>query len=216
MASWLYAEARGLVKQNVARIARPLSPERSAQTNAVDLPRRSSVGRMIIVPAAGPVSENWAERSGGRSLNSRITASRHSAPDSPPKSVRPCSQSSLTATVQASPSRRVLSISSENLVMVPHSCFGGLARLGRATRPLRAGHLNPSVQVAGSLHADRADREVRVGSISEVGQRKRHVRFPPVSDKTADIAGGPFRANTGSRGPIQSPYRREAESPREW
>jgi hypothetical protein len=37
--------------------------------------------------------------------------------------------------------------------------------------------------------------DARFGSISEVGQRKRHVRFPPVSDKTADIAGGPFRAN---------------------
>ena len=33
--------------------------------------------------------------------------------------------------------------------------------------------------------------------ISEVGPRKRHVRFPPVSDQTADIAGGPFRANNG-------------------
>src|SRR5712675_2239703 len=31
--------------------------------------------------------------------------------------------------------------------------------------------------------------------ISEVGPRKRHVRFPPVSEQTADIAGGPFRAN---------------------
>jgi len=28
--------------------------------------------------------------------------------------------------------------------------------------------------------------------------RNRHVRFPPDSDKTADIAGGPFRANSGS------------------
>ncbi len=27
--------------------------------------------------------------------------------------------------------------------------------------------------------------------------RPRHVRFPPVSDRTADIAGGPFRANSG-------------------
>src|ERR1700692_4530234 len=33
------------------------------------------------------------------------------------------------------------------------------------------------------------------GSNSEVGARNRHVRFPPDSDQTADIAGGPFRAN---------------------
>jgi hypothetical protein len=32
------------------------------------------------------------------------------------------------------------------------------------------------------------------GSNSEVGARNRHVRFPPDSDQTADIAGGPFRA----------------------
>jgi hypothetical protein len=37
------------------------------------------------------------------------------------------------------------------------------------------------------------------GSKSEVGARNRNVRFPPDSDQTADIAGGPFRANTGSR-----------------
>jgi hypothetical protein len=37
---------------------------------------------------------------------------------------------------------------------------------------------------------------VRVGSISEVGPRKRHVRFRPVSDQTADIAGGSVRAIT--------------------
>ena len=35
------------------------------------------------------------------------------------------------------------------------------------------------------------------GSTSEVGARDRHVRFPPDSDKTADIAGGPFRAKLG-------------------
>jgi hypothetical protein len=34
-----------------------------------------------------------------------------------------------------------------------------------------------------------------LGSNSEVGARNRHVRFPPDSDQTADIAGGPFRAN---------------------
>src|SRR6266481_476524 len=34
------------------------------------------------------------------------------------------------------------------------------------------------------------------GSNSEVGARNRHVRFPPVSDRTADIAGGPFRARS--------------------
>src|SRR5258705_10255401 len=33
------------------------------------------------------------------------------------------------------------------------------------------------------------------GSNSEVGLHNRHVRFPPVCDQTADIAGGPFRAN---------------------
>jgi hypothetical protein len=32
------------------------------------------------------------------------------------------------------------------------------------------------------------------GSNSEVGARNRLVRFPPDSDQTADIAGGPFRA----------------------
>jgi hypothetical protein len=32
---------------------------------------------------------------------------------------------------------------------------------------------------------------------SEVGARNRHVRFPPDSDQTADIAGGPFRATSG-------------------
>src|SRR5258707_15899042 len=37
------------------------------------------------------------------------------------------------------------------------------------------------------------------GPNSEVGARNRLVRFPPVSDRTADIAGGPFRANNGSR-----------------
>jgi hypothetical protein len=55
---------------------------------------------------------------------------------------------------------------------------------------------------------------VSVGSISEVGPRKRHVRFPPVSDQTADIAGGPFRANSlnsahihGTRVPVEEPSR---------
>ena len=43
------------------------------------------------------------------------------------------------------------------------------------------------------LHNDRS------GSNSEVGARNRHVRFPPDSDQTADIAGGPVRAKTGSR-----------------
>jgi hypothetical protein len=36
--------------------------------------------------------------------------------------------------------------------------------------------------------------EVRCGSNSEIGARNRHIRFPPDSDQTADIAGGPFRA----------------------
>jgi hypothetical protein len=34
----------------------------------------------------------------------------------------------------------------------------------------------------------------QLGSNSEVGARNCHVRFPPVSDRTADIAGGPVRA----------------------
>jgi hypothetical protein len=42
--------------------------------------------------------------------------------------------------------------------------------------------------------AFRKRAKVRFGSISEVGPRKRHVRFPPASDQTADIAVGPFRA----------------------
>jgi hypothetical protein len=33
------------------------------------------------------------------------------------------------------------------------------------------------------------------GSNSEVGARNRHVRYPPDSDRTADIAGGPVRAD---------------------
>jgi hypothetical protein len=39
----------------------------------------------------------------------------------------------------------------------------------------------------------------QMGSNSEVGARNRHVRFPPDSDHTADIAGGPFRATSGSQ-----------------
>jgi hypothetical protein len=38
-----------------------------------------------------------------------------------------------------------------------------------------------------------------LGPNSEVGARNRHVRSPPDSDQTADIAGGPFRANSRSR-----------------
>ncbi len=34
-----------------------------------------------------------------------------------------------------------------------------------------------------------------LGPISEVGARNRHVRFPPDSDRTADMADGPVRAN---------------------
>jgi hypothetical protein len=33
------------------------------------------------------------------------------------------------------------------------------------------------------------------GSISEVGQGKRYVCFPPDSDRTAEITGGPVRAD---------------------
>jgi hypothetical protein len=51
-----------------------------------------------------------------------------------------------------------------------------------------------------------APRNVRVGSNSEVGACNRHVRFPPDSDQIADIAGGPFRANTGHRGRIYLMY----------
>src|SRR5713101_8479106 len=40
--------------------------------------------------------------------------------------------------------------------------------------------------------------DVSVGSNSEVGARNRHVRFPPDSDQTADIAGRPKRANRDS------------------
>ena len=39
--------------------------------------------------------------------------------------------------------------------------------------------------------------DVAFGSNSEVGPRNHHVRFPPDSDQTADIAGGPFRATSG-------------------
>ncbi len=37
--------------------------------------------------------------------------------------------------------------------------------------------------------------DFRYGSNSEVGARNRHVRFPHDSYQTADIAGGPVRAN---------------------
>src|SRR5580700_5130618 len=52
---------------------------------------------------------------------------------------------------------------------------------------------------------ERTCQEVRNVSISEVGPRKRHVRFPPVSDQTADVAGGPFRARSGSSDALQLP-----------
>jgi hypothetical protein len=42
------------------------------------------------------------------------------------------------------------------------------------------------------------------GSISEVGPRKRHVRVPPVSDQIADVAGGPFGADTVEKVPSSS------------
>src|SRR5258708_6833422 len=38
--------------------------------------------------------------------------------------------------------------------------------------------------------------DVADGSFATKLDRPRHVRFPPVSDRTADIAGGPFRART--------------------
>jgi hypothetical protein len=40
--------------------------------------------------------------------------------------------------------------------------------------------------------------EVRVGSIATEMGYLGDVRFPPDSDQTADIAGGPFRANSGN------------------
>ena len=55
-----------------------------------------------------------------------------------------------------------------------------------------------SAMVSGSESAS----DVSCGSFSEVGARNRHVRFPPDSDKSADIAGGPFRATTGSQGTL--------------
>jgi hypothetical protein len=39
--------------------------------------------------------------------------------------------------------------------------------------------------------------DIRSGSIATEIGFPWHVRFPPVSDRTADIAGGPFRATTG-------------------
>ena len=48
------------------------------------------------------------------------------------------------------------------------------------------------------MQLDRPARtNFRNESNSEVGARNRHVRFPTDSDQTADIAGGPFRANNG-------------------
>jgi hypothetical protein len=41
----------------------------------------------------------------------------------------------------------------------------------------------------------RCTLDFRFGSNSEVGARNRHVRFHPDSYQTADIAGGPFRAD---------------------
>jgi hypothetical protein len=41
-----------------------------------------------------------------------------------------------------------------------------------------------------------------MGSISTESGLSGHVRFTPVSDRTADIAGGPFRANCGHRVPF--------------
>src|SRR5260370_24171574 len=45
---------------------------------------------------------------------------------------------------------------------------------------------------------------VRDGSISTELGCPRHVRFPPDSDLTADIAGGPVRATTGPIAPRQT------------
>jgi len=46
----------------------------------------------------------------------------------------------------------------------------------------------------------RTGRQVWNGSFSDFGGSNRDVRFPPVSDSWADIAGGPFRAKLGRRG----------------
>jgi len=60
--------------------------------------------------------------------------------------------------------------------------------------PLNRGSLN-NAHIRGT---DVPVEEPSTASNSEVGARNRHVRFPPDSDQTADIAGGPFRAITGS------------------
>jgi len=60
-----------------------------------------------------------------------------------------------------------------------------------SSRPPQFTTLVPRLCITGTLAAD-----VRIGSKPEVGARNRHVRFPPDSDQTADIAGGPFRADS--------------------
>jgi hypothetical protein len=61
------------------------------------------------------------------------------------------------------------------------------------------------VQTSHSSRCDGAD--VRLGSNAEVGARNSHVRFPPDSDQTADIAGGPFRARSRSHNRARAPER---------
>jgi hypothetical protein len=51
--------------------------------------------------------------------------------------------------------------------------------------------------------------DVRVGSISEVGARNRLVRFPPDSDRTADIPGSPVRARLGNGAALVSHWAME-------
>jgi hypothetical protein len=60
-------------------------------------------------------------------------------------------------------------------------------------------------------------QDVLFGSIATEMTRACHVRFTPDSDRTADIAGGPVRANFGSRlFLIRSPRRRARAAELEW
>jgi hypothetical protein len=84
--------------------------------------------------------------------------------------------------------------------------MSGRATLATPARPLcEPSHRPPKKDRPKSLSfcsdntVRRIAADIRNGSFSEVGARNRHVRFPPDSDQTADIAVGPFRAKLGSR-----------------